>query len=679
MSGKKYPVKNIRVSVIIPCKDSGFTLLKTINSLHAQTYKNFKTIIINDGSVEKLTKKILKKISKYKNVNILNIKNSGLAKARNLGIKNSSSEFVMFLDSDDYISPNALEEYIKFLDKNKDISFVYSNIVNTNYLKGSLKKTYNFFEQLFLNQIPYSIFIRRSVLDKVGFYDENMPEMGFEDWELNIRISKFNYKGFSINKDLFFYNVSESGMLRSISLFKFKEIYTYIRNKHEELFLIKNLIKIYFKYRKIPSTHILELYFIYNLFYYLLGNKLFNNFFKICQNFFSHSRVENKLKKNFFLKENIIKKIAHVITSLDSGGAEKSLIELLKGLKKNNKITNIVICLQGKGFFSQKLENLGIKIYYLHMKPNRLNIIGQINLYKIIKNEKINLVQSWMYHADLVSALPGFFNNCKIFWSIHNYNTSVKALGLQTRFVVFLCAIFSHMFPSKMISVSKAAIKKHIDVGYSKKKFLHINLGYESIKFPLPFKKNVKKIIFGSLSRWNVQKNHTFMINSLGFFKKEHKKDFSLLLAGTGLEKENPQLLDLIKKNNLTKEVILLGKIKNIKLFFSKIDVYISTSIGEAFPNAICEAMLHQIPVISSDVGDVANIIGHTGWLYPVDNYQYLENCLLDVYMQKKSKDLWKARKSLAQNRIINNFSLDTMINHFYSVWKNEVVNERFL
>ena len=59
--------------------------------------------------------------------------------------------------------------------------------------------------------------------------------------------------------------------------------------------------------------------------------------------------------------------------------------------------------------------------------------------------------------------------------------------------------------------------------------------------------------------------------------------------------------------------------------------------------------------------------------------YQYLENCLLDVYMQKKSKDLWKARKSLAQNRIINNFSLDTMINHFYSVWKNEVVNERFL
>jgi len=49
------------------------------------------------------------------------------------------------------------------------------------------------------------------------------------------------------------------------------------------------------------------------------------------------------------------------------------------------------------------------------------------------------------------------------------------------------------------------------------------------------------------------------------------------------------------------------------------------------------------------------------------------------INIQKKSKDLWKARKSLAEERIINNFSLDTMIKHFYSAWKNEVVNERFL
>ena len=89
--------------------------------------------------------------------------------------------------------------------------------------------------------------------------------------------------------------------------------------------------------------------------------------------------------------------------------------------------------------------------------------------------------------------------------------------------------------------------------------------------------------------------------------------------------------------------------------------------------------MLYKIPVISSDVGDTSNIIGHTGWLYPVNNYQSLENCLLDVYEQKKSIDLWKARKNLAQERIINNFSLDTMVNHFYSAWKNEVVNKRFL
>jgi glycosyltransferase involved in cell wall biosynthesis len=677
MSGKNYPVNKKRVSVIIPCRNSGFTLLKTINSLERQTYKDFEIIIINDGSTEKLTVKILKIFSKNKKIRLYNIKNRGLAVARNVGIKYSSSEFVTFLDSDDFIAPNALKEYVKFLDENKDISFVYSNIVNTNYFKGSLKKNFNFFEQLFTNQIPYSICIRRIVYNKVGLYDENMPEMGFEDWEFNIRISKFNYKGFSIDKDLFFYNVSERGMLRSVSLSKFKEIYQYIRNKHKELFLFKNLIKIYFKYRKIPSTHKLELYFIYNLFYYFLEAKLFNNFLKLSLIFFSHSKSQNKLKINLIREKNVIKKIAHVITSLELGGAEKSFFSLLNGLKKNNKINNIVICLKGRSYFSQKLEKLGIKIYHLNMKPNRLNIASQIKLYKIIKNEQINLIQSWMYHADLVSTLAGFFNNCKVFWSIHNYNISIKALGLQTRFVVFLCALLSHIFPSKMISVSQAAIKKHINVGYNKKKFLHINLGYKNTKFSKPVKKNREKIILGSLSRWNVQKNHTFMINSLGLFKKKYKIKFILMLAGTGLVKKNLELVNLIKKNNLTKQVILLGRIENIKAFFSRIDLYISTSIGEAFPNAICEAMLHQIPVITSDVGDVSNIIGHTGWLHSVNDYKSLESSLLDAYEQKKIKDLWKARKYFAQERIINNFSMDTMINHFYKAWNNDFANER--
>jgi glycosyltransferase involved in cell wall biosynthesis len=167
------------------------------------------------------------------------------------------------------------------------------------------------------------------------------------------------------------------------------------------------------------------------------------------------------------------------------------------------------------------------------------------------------------------------------------------------------------------------------------------------------------------------------MINSLGLFKKKYNIKFILLLAGTGLEKKNQELVNLIKKNNLTKQVILLGRIENIKLFFSRIDLYISTSIGESFPNAICEAMLNQIPVISSDVGDVSNIIGHTGWLHPVNDYDSLENSLLDAYTQKKSKDLWMARKRFAQERIINNFSMDAMINHFYEAWNNVIVNER--
>ena len=83
--------------------------------------------------------------------------------------------------------------------------------------RGKRKKIFNLFEQMFINQIPYSIFIPRKVFIEQGFYDENM-KLGYEDWELNIRLASRNVFGKSISKPLFHYNVSDSGMLISKSI-----------------------------------------------------------------------------------------------------------------------------------------------------------------------------------------------------------------------------------------------------------------------------------------------------------------------------------------------------------------------------------------------------------------------------------------------------------------------------
>lgn len=291
-----------KVSVIVPCYNEELNLIRTINSIKKQTYQNIEVIIVNDGSYNLLTKKILNSF-KDKKITIINQKNKGLGISRNIGIKKSKGKFVLFLDSDDWLHTNAVEEFVKFLNNNEDIPYVYSNIVNKNQSNAVLIRHFNFFEQLFSNQIPYSIFIRRNVLFNIGLYDEKMPIMGFEDWDLNLRLGAKKFYGACINKNLFYYNVSEDGMLKSLSLKNFITLYLYIRNKNKDLYKFKNILKIYFKFYKVKSTHTLILYFFYNFLFSILSSKVLNYLIFIFFLFLSPSRNKMKPHKKLFFSK----------------------------------------------------------------------------------------------------------------------------------------------------------------------------------------------------------------------------------------------------------------------------------------------------------------------------------------------------------------------------------------
>ncbi len=94
-----------KITVIIPCYNSGRFLLRSVESILSQTYKNFELLIINDGSNDKITLSIIEKYKRSKKIKILNQKNYGLSSARNLGIKSSKTKFLLMLDADDWIAP----------------------------------------------------------------------------------------------------------------------------------------------------------------------------------------------------------------------------------------------------------------------------------------------------------------------------------------------------------------------------------------------------------------------------------------------------------------------------------------------------------------------------------------------------------------------------------------------
>lgn len=252
------------ISIIVPCYNSGKTLKRTISSIKKQTWIYKEIIVVNDGSTDKYTIEIIKELEKEKIIKLINQKNSGLAAARNKGVKESSGKYLFFLDSDDWIEPTALEMMHKKFLENKDYGYIFSDIYLEGERKGFLKKEYNFFQQLFLNQIPYSIFISKKDFINSGFYDENM-KLGYEDWELNVRLASNNLIGKRLPLPLFHYDVKSTGMLLSTSIRNHIKIWKTIKRKNKKLYSLKNLFLYWRKWRKKTSSYPLFIFFVWFL------------------------------------------------------------------------------------------------------------------------------------------------------------------------------------------------------------------------------------------------------------------------------------------------------------------------------------------------------------------------------------------------------------------------------
>ena len=165
-----------------------------------------------------------------------------------------------FFDADDWIERDAISKMMECM-KYSNSSIIFSDTILEGESKGLRKKNYNFFEQLFINHIPYCFLIEKKIFEKVGNYDEEM-KVGYEDWEFNIRLAKAGFFPKRIEQPLFHYRVSKSGMLKSISKNYHFETFDYIKNKHLEIYTFNNLFRTYLRWRKKKMNYNILLYIL---------------------------------------------------------------------------------------------------------------------------------------------------------------------------------------------------------------------------------------------------------------------------------------------------------------------------------------------------------------------------------------------------------------------------------
>lgn len=186
-----------RVSVIVPTYNRAHLIGDTLESIFAQTYRDFEIIVVDDGS----TDNTLDILTEYKNkIRVFGLPHQGQAGsfARNKGIQEARGEYVAFLDSDDLWLPKKLEYQMAVVDaEDSTYAWVYSDAEAFDHKTGKLlfrqSKNHQLYEgevleKLFLSNFISSItpVIHRSVFNKVGLF---WPTPKLTDWDMMLRIA----------------------------------------------------------------------------------------------------------------------------------------------------------------------------------------------------------------------------------------------------------------------------------------------------------------------------------------------------------------------------------------------------------------------------------------------------------------------------------------------------------
>jgi glycosyltransferase involved in cell wall biosynthesis len=373
-------------------------------------------------------------------------------------------------------------------------------------------------------------------------------------------------------------------------------------------------------------------------------------------------------------------RVLHVITGLNLGGAEVMLHRLLEA-SVGGALEHEVVSLTDLGVVAGRLERLGIAPRALHMSrlPNPAKIV---RLARLVRELRPDVVQTWMYHADLIGGLAAkLAGGPRIVWGIHNSTLDRGNTRRTTRWTVAACARLSHHVPDRIISVSRASRDLHVRAGYAAEKFVCVPNGFdlEAYRPDEARRRDVRAelgvdagaVVIGLVARVDPQKDHANFVRAAGLLAAR-RPQVRFLLCGEGATGRNPELARAIAQEGLADRFLLLGRRDDVARIMSALDVgALSSAYGEAFPLVIGEAMASGVPCVVTDLGDCAYLVGEAGRVVPPRDPRALAAAwegLVDLGPEGRRR-----LGALARERIARNFGLERIAAEYAAVYRELV------
>lgn len=331
-------------------------------------------------------------------------------------------------------------------------------------------------------------------------------------------------------------------------------------------------------------------------------------------------------------------KVLHIIIGLDVGGAELMLKRLVESDPSNHAYRHAVVSLTDLGSLGEQIQSNGVEVYTLGMRTVFDIPLVLWRLICLIRATKPDIVQTWMYHSDLLGGLAArLVGSCSVIWNIRSTAIPQGTLSI-TFWLVRLCAICSYFIPDRIICCANTAKIAHVKLRYAAHKMTVIPNGYDFFAFKLNpnLRKKVRlelgfndaDIVIGAIGRFDPLKDFHNFVTAASYTAAE-RGDVRFLMVGRGNEWSNHMLRGWIKEVGLEKSFYLIGQQANIACLLSAMDIFCLSSASEAFPNVLVEAMAIGLPCVVTQAGDAASILDDDDFVVPVKDSVSLAGALL--------------------------------------------------
>lgn len=357
-------------------------------------------------------------------------------------------------------------------------------------------------------------------------------------------------------------------------------------------------------------------------------------------------------------------RILFVIRQLSYGGAQRQLITLANGLIHQGHAVMIAVYYRP----GEMEDLLDPNVQFIHLnKMDRWDLFGPFRLLlNLARDFKPDILHGYLSTSNILTLfVKPFFPKIPVVWGKRDLPKSYSNYDLFQRLIFMLEPVLSH-FSDLIIFNSYCGLQFALDNGYPRSKLHIINNGVDTGQFEIngsagqrlreKWGISDRERLCGIVGRIHPEKDHiTFIKAAYSVCQKNSFVRF--VCIGSGKMAYEDQLKKLSHDLGLDGRLLWAGAQTDMQSVYNALDILVSSSFSESFPNVILEAMACGVPCVVTDVGDSAQIVGETGIVVPARDPQALANGLEEILTRLEQIDPEGIR-----SRVIENFSVENLV-----------------